>query len=311
MENLLQAKINVEVISTLKTHTDSHAEIPIGESPLRLAAAHTRKGCAEALLDARADVNGGWPGGGSALHVAARWGNGEVVTLLLARGADVEVLDHDGDSPLRVAAYYNQPESVQLLLAGGARLGARSSAGAMAVHVAAERGKGVAALKMLLEKGVRTDAGVDATIKPDVDSSGEKRLDGRFPLYLAARSGRLDAVYLILQQKRVDKNQSTKIPRRTALHAAALGGHVEVVQALIGARARVALLDKNGNTALSDAVAAMREGDDALLRAKHAQIVKLLIAAGAEDPKAILAASWDGRVDEVGFSRRGRGTGAW
>eukprot|EP00397_Hematodinium_sp_SG-2012_P038479 GEMP01041865.1.p1 GENE.GEMP01041865.1~~GEMP01041865.1.p1 ORF type:complete len:163 (+),score=46.68 GEMP01041865.1:550-1038(+) len=91
-----------------------------GVRPLLYAAwfGHTRT--AEALLEARADVNGTDGYGGSCLHVAVEWGYLDLVALFLQRRADANLQNDLGTSPMQLAMRLERPEVVALLFHLGA-----------------------------------------------------------------------------------------------------------------------------------------------------------------------------------------------
>src|SRR5207247_7918874 len=122
-----------------------------------------------------------------------------------------------------------------------------------------------------------------ALLKADADVA-VTHPDGETPLMAASRTGRVDAVRLLLDAG-ANVNAADTYQQETALMSAATEGHVDVVKALLGAgadpnrKARVTGLDERkhadhptgGFTALMFAV---RDG--------HEEVARALIKGGAD-----------------------------
>ena len=74
----------------------------------------------EALLASRADVDARNDGGATALLMAAAYGSREIVDSLLAAGADPDIASHRGDTPLASAIQYSHADIAVALLKHGA-----------------------------------------------------------------------------------------------------------------------------------------------------------------------------------------------
>ncbi len=194
-------------------------------------------------LTAGADPNGAYPvatGPSHPLHraVSREPADLDVVGVLLDAGADVTLPATSGRLPLTLAVAAG-PEFVSLLVERGAPLG-RGDQPWSPTHAAAAQGR-VEVLEVLAR------AGADLQ---------EHSVDGHTPLGLAAGQRQLAAVrWLLGRSVEVDGG------RLTPLMSAALGGSVEVIDALLDAGASVSLRGRlNGDeperTAYEHAVAA-------------------------------------------------------
>jgi ankyrin repeat protein len=225
-------------------------------SPVLAAIVYDNPAVLEALLAAGASASATNEMGETLLHVAAAKGSEPLVRALIARGADVNAKaarkghQLDGRTPLMCAASGNSLGVVKLLLAHGADPFAKDSAGFTALAFAEMVGKRVA---NYLRKIMATSPATSA-----------------LGLHDAARAGLLDRVRAVLAEGTpVDARDDL---RRTPLHWAALSGHADVARALIDHGANVRATDKGGREPL-------------LLTAEHAEVVRVLLAAGA-DPNA-------------------------
>lgn len=77
---------------------------------------------------------------------------------------------------------------------------------------------------------------------------------GQTPLHLASQEGKTNAVEALLRNPELRVDDADKRNSNTALHYAALNGHTDTVNFLIGSGADKDAVDKNGNTALHLAV---------------------------------------------------------
>ncbi|GAB2499796.1 ankyrin repeat domain-containing protein [Pseudoxanthomonas sangjuensis] len=182
------------------------------------------------LNDARAGV--------TPLLAATRdsWhGRPDAVTTLLANGADPRVVDGEGNTPLHHAARSSDPGVAALLRDAAAEIDALNHEGLTPLGVACVAGNWRLA-KFLLERGAKPEPA------------------GGQPVLLAAAATEEDdaaGVQLLLKHK---ARATTRDARgRTALHEAALAGHVEIIELLLAAGAEVQAVDGEGRTPWLDA----------------------------------------------------------
>jgi len=86
-----------------------------GRTALHFACGYGEVKCAEALLDAKADVNATDKNANTALHYAAGYGKVEIVSLLVSSGASVVLKNGDGKTPIDVARLNEQEEVLRVL----------------------------------------------------------------------------------------------------------------------------------------------------------------------------------------------------
>ncbi|XP_071531256.1 uncharacterized protein [Panulirus ornatus] len=198
------------------------------------------------LLDQGCKINQASKDGGTALIVAAQCGHMDVVMELLQRGADPHSAMKDRATAVFVAAQNGHTSVVRTLLAAGAKANVRRVDGASPLWIASQMGhQGV--VRLLLNHGVN----------PDVT-----RHDGATPLFKAAHKGHLEVVLELLPFKPclgLLKNGES------ALHAAALYGHLRVLRALVQAGADPGLKNDQGLTPIQIAA-----------QARHYEAVQLL-----------------------------------
>lgn len=126
----------------------------------------------------------------------------------------------------------------RLLEEGGSRIGAKTSDGDTALHLAVSQGN-EAITSLLLEYGADTNA----------ESDNKKR-----PLYIAAEQGNQTITKLLLQYNaQVESLNSTN--KTTALFQACEGGHIETAQILLDHGSNIDAKRSDGQTPLFRAVA--------------------------------------------------------
>jgi len=188
-------------------------------------------------------------------------------------GSTVERDGHSGWTPLHVAVAECQAEIVRFLVGAGADLGARTEHSRTPLHVALEHCPDL--VPQLLELGAVLDAPSAAYLGrldqltahlDDGAPLGDKE-SGVDLLSWAALGGAATAARLLLERG-ADADGG-------ALHAAAAGSRLELVQLLLNAGADVDRRDPDtGRVALHAAVA--DGGDESL------EVVRVLLAAGAD-----------------------------
>lgn len=192
---------------------------------------------------------------GTSLHYGAGYGQIAVVRELLQFGA-IQVSRSDGATPLMIAAQEGHNEIVQALL--------ETDKSGLDVK---EHSQGITALTLAVQEGHDS---VVATLL----GSGAKQLaknNGFTPLMIAAEKGHNEIIGLLLSQSRAEIDVQHPVEGFTALHKAAIRGHIKSVEELIAAGAK---LDVQNTDLLNTPLAnACQEG--------HLAIVRLLIDNGA------------------------------
>ena len=223
-------------LQLLEAGADAHAPPPAGERDRRslavLASVLPDLRLLRALIGQGVDLNAS-DGGMTPLLAATRdsWhGRPESVMTLLANGADPRSPDAEGNTPLHHAARSTDPGVAALLRDAAAELDALNHEGFSPLGVACASGNWRLA-RFLLERGARPEP------------------EGGQPALLAAAATEEDdpaGVQLLLKFKA--RVGTAGREGRTALHEAALAGHVDIVAALLGAGADPQARDGGGRT---------------------------------------------------------------
>lgn len=190
-----------------------------------------------ALIAKGADLNTAH-GGITALLAATRdsyQGRPDAVTTLLANGADPRQADSNGQTPLHHAARCAEPIVAALLIDAGADVNAMDAEGITPLSIACSHANWNVATFLL-----------DRRARHDVEHAQ--------PALLYAASVHEDdpaGVKLLIRQR---AHADVRGPfERTPLHAAALAGHLRIVDALLAGGATPDLVDHRGTTALMEA----------------------------------------------------------
>ena len=243
-----------------------------GMTPLYFAAQGGHAEAVRLLLDVRGiNVNSAAHTGATPLYVAAQNGRVGVVKLLLAaHGIKVNLAQMTGAVPLCIAAQEGQEEVVKLLLdAPNVRIDACKTGGATPLMVAAGYGF-FWIVEQLIKRG--------ADVNPALDS-------GTTALSVAARSGHVEVVRVLLQAPAIEINHTTKAVI-TALSNACAKGHLDVVTLLLEKGADPNITHESGMGPLH--MACLRG---------HTAIVEILLDAGADMDGQLLVRTADAGSD--------------
>ena len=225
----------------------------------------------------------------------------EITELLLKTGAEVDAEAHvygGGTTTLGLAATSVHPyragvqnELMQLLLDYGAVIDHRTAGGNQqdAVMSALNNGRGAAAV-YLADRGARLNlpsaAGVGRVdvVKSYFNEDGtrkaktsQKQVQRAF-LY-ACNWGRNNVIEFLLD-KGIDLEDGGD-GGQTGLHCAVIGGHTDTIKLLLKLNAPLELRNMYGGTVLGQTLWSAAHGGDPKV---YAEIIKTLIAAGAEVP---------------------------
>lgn len=181
------------------------------------------------------------------LMMAASLGNTEAAKMLIAAGADINHRDEVGSTPVFLAALSASADIVKALIKKGADVTLTNEYGQTPLH----RCTSVEAAKLLIEAGTALDA---------------KDERGRTALHVAADLGRTELVRFYIDAG-LGVNSLTK-NKAAPLHGASLGGHKDTATALVELGAKLNTLTKDGYAPIH--------------MAKNVEVVKLLMAAGAD-----------------------------
>jgi ankyrin repeat protein len=189
-------------------------------------------------------------------------GRPDAVMTLLANGADPRATDADGNTPLHLAARSSDPGVAALLLDAAAELEALNGEGMSPLGIACAAGNWRLA-RFLLERGARPEPP-----------------DGQPALLAAAGTEDDDPAGVLLLLKLRARADARGRHRRSALHEAALAGHVETADALLAAGADPLGTDEQGRTPLHEAA-----------RGSHLEVFEGLLAKVPAARAAELAAT--------------------
>lgn len=231
-----------------------------GRTALLGAAANGRLEIVKALLAAKADPGPMSKMEGSALLLATRAGFLDVATLLVEAGANINALTDSGDSPLRIAALGRTPRHlafVRTLLAHSADIEAGRFPTFESPQCAADA---ITAATPLGMGGWSPEftAALATMIDPCRTDIMARKPVGT-PLGYAVRSGSLEIVQALLAAKA--NVNARQLHWQTPLMIAVDAGRADVVRALLAAGANLSLKDNRDRTA---AMLAAERGNPAI-----------------------------------------------
>ncbi len=222
---------------------DVHAKDKAGNTPLHIAAGRARNWVTDDLIAKGANVKVTNVKGQTPLHIAAghRHNRGEtpriwVVKALIAGGADVNAVDQRQWTALHEAACGGHTDIVQVLISSGADLDAQDEHGHTPAHLAL-RGTHMKVADLLIEKGTSISTPYLAAYLGDLTRLQNSNVSstlrdikdeaGFTPMHAAAAGGHKNVVEYLISQG-VNANAEAQ-PGWTALSYAAAGNHMEVV----------------------------------------------------------------------------------
>ena len=315
----------------LAQHADTNASQPDGATALSWAVFLDDTSSAQALLAAGAKVNTADEYGESPLTLACANGNAALVKTLLDRGAEANAARWDGETALMIAASAGSAESVKLLIGHGADVNAAESRKGQTALMWAAAENHPEVTKLLIDRGAKVAAAsnsgftalVFAAVKNDAQSVRTLLAAGADPNYALPDGTKVLLVATAYQSAKaaaelVDGGADPRVADRTGktpLHSAAEFGSIDLVNKLIAKQAAInARTNKTaaGRGGFGGGGGAFRlpPGEQTPLlfaaRANHPQIVKALVAAGA-DPSIkaqdgttlLMAAAGSGHVEAV------------
>lgn len=191
-------------------------------SALNAAAAVSSPDIVELLLSAGADPKVADKNGVTALHHAVERGNTGIIELLLKTGADVDALDKRSFNPATVASALGKEEILSLLISHGAKVDSTGPGSPMLRALVADNAK---VLDFLLKNGCNVNTIFSA-------------YGNQSALQLASFWQHVNVTRLLLERG-ANPNQSTG-DEWTPLQNAAVGGNIDIIEALISKGANVA-----------------------------------------------------------------------
>ncbi len=168
------------------------------------------------------------------------------------------------------AAISNYSDVIQKLEGVGINTAVKNRFGQTAADLMKQRNDKDGFLFLVEQVGFEID---DDNVSFEIDDDDRKARAAWTPLYDAARLGKIEKVRSLLDGDAVDVNESKNIYQRTALHAAARVGHIDVVR-ILAKQADVNKKDLYGWTALAYA---QEEGHDEIAEFLRDAIRKLTV----------------------------------
>jgi ankyrin repeat protein len=235
-------------------------EIPdhLGHLPLHVAAIHGNADALNYYLTKMSHlINAQTHSGANAIILAAQNGKSDAVQKLVTMGADVNHRLSNGMGALYLAIQNDHPDTAVCLL---------KSSPTIQVNVSLFKGSTPLLLAIQLEQ----TAVVKELIARGADIAYKRCSDGYTSLHVAAEQGLVTISQAILETGKIDVNVA--LPSgKTALHLAAIKGHLDLIRELKKANAHCDALTVTGETPL---MVAITHGQTAaaLFLARHTKI---------------------------------------
>ena len=205
------------------------------------------------LINRGAEITQSGTSGASTINRAVRHNMAKVVQILLDKGASADQKTAEGYTLAEMCVYSGYPETLEVLMKKGVKIDKE-----FALLWSIRDGKGKAAPVLLAHGAV-----------PDIMNQ-----NGTPAITLAAEAGQIEAIQGFITYK-ATLDYPSKSRGITALGAAALGGHLEIVKALVEAGADIEKADNGGMTPLAHAASLSR-----------LSVVEYLVSKGA-NPKTV------------------------
>ncbi len=201
------------------------------------------------LIAKGADLEAKNSNGGTPMHAAARLTvtpRDKILKSLLAAGANPNAIDNDGQTPLHIASsgWHWQTSTVNILVSHGANVNIRDKKGRTPLIIAFENGQ-IDMFDVMIANPAAT---------PPTD-------------LMAAFKGDLTKIRSLIKNGKANETHGQGL-----LHAAAAGGHVEMIELLLANGLDVHTETEGGYTALHYAAAGNNREAAELLLAKGADI---------------------------------------
>ncbi len=287
---------NLDIVDMLLgAGADVNAVNRLGTPPLWLAAMNGSAPLIGRLLEAGADPNIALPEGETSLMTAARSGTADGIRALVAAGADIDARESTrGQTALMWAVAQAHHDVVSALIDAGADVSARSKLrprlmsnegvfGGAFDHAVVENLGGFTPLMFAARHGDIGSARLLLAAGADVNDVAGNRASA---LVLAVHSGHSPLAQFLLEH---GADPDADGAGYTALHAAALRGELEAVEALLAHGA-------NPNVRLERGTPGRRASEDWALKARYVSATPFWFAAHFREPE-IMRALAEGGAD--------------
>lgn len=232
---------HIEVIKVLIKHSvNMEVEDKDGDRAVHHAAFGDEPAVIEMLHRGGADLNARNKRRQTPLHIGVNKGHIGVVRTLLDLGSHPSLQDSEGDTALHDAISKKRDDMISLLLEHSADITITNNNGFNALHHAALRGN-PSAMRILLCKLPRPWI---------VD---EKKDDGYTALHLASLNNHVEVAELLVHQGKANMDIQN-VNLQTPLHLAVERQHTQIVRLLVREGCNLNLADKDGDTALHEAL---------------------------------------------------------
>ncbi|EAY11576.1 hypothetical protein TVAG_081480 [Trichomonas vaginalis G3] len=215
------------------------------KTPLHYAVIENRKDTSDTLIFYSANVNIGDKEGMTVLHYAVQHDDRETADILLKHSANINAVTSSKMTPLLLAAKNNSNEMVKLLISHRADVNSQNSDNDSALHIAAQN-ENIDLLKLLISNGADINA-INKSEKTVLHIAANKN-NNDMAAYLVSKNINLDqrdelgytALHIASSNNNialvdllVSHGIKLKLYGKTALHYAAIYGHLENAKYLI------------------------------------------------------------------------------